>query len=110
MDSIVKYSCEDIAGVEISCVIAKGEPWFKAKEIAEALGYSDTKQAVKMNVDEEDKTQYKNLDVTSHGGKNTPLGGRVSNAAFVRSVFAHSSKRQSRSNRVQKNRMSSGSL
>ena len=83
MDSIVKYSCEDIAGVEISCVIAKGEPWFKAKEIAEALGYSNSKQAVLLNVDEEDKTQYKNLDVTSHGLKNNPLGGTVSNAVFV---------------------------
>ena len=58
MNSIVKYSCEDVAGVEISCVIANGEPWFKAKEIAEALGYSNSKQAVLLNVDEEDKSQY----------------------------------------------------
>ena len=31
------------------------EPWFVGKDVAEALGYSDTKQAIRTNVSEEDK-------------------------------------------------------
>ena len=32
-----------------------GEPWFVGKDIAEALGYSDTNKAVAMHVDDDDK-------------------------------------------------------
>ena len=45
--------------------------------------YIKTKQAIQINVDDEDKKQYKDLVVTSHGGKNNPLGGTISNAVFV---------------------------
>jgi len=83
MESLVKFSCEELQGAEITCVLVQGEPWFKAKEIALTLGYSNAKQAVQLNVDDEDKTQYKYLDVTSHGLKNKPVGGTVSNAVFV---------------------------
>ena len=31
------------------------EPWFVGKDIAEALGYSDTNKAVAMHVDDDDK-------------------------------------------------------
>ena len=32
-----------------------GQPWFVGKDVAEALGYSNIKKAVRMHVDEEDK-------------------------------------------------------
>ena len=32
-----------------------GEPWFVGKDVAEALGYSNTKGALSRHVDEEDK-------------------------------------------------------
>ena len=83
MSSIVKYACNELSGVEIECIIVDGQPWFKAKQVAQALGYSDTKQTIQTNVDDEDKKQYKHLVVTSQGGKNTPLGGTTSNAVFV---------------------------
>jgi prophage antirepressor-like protein len=83
MSSIVKYACDELSGAEIECIIIEGEPWFKAKQVAQALGYSDTKQTIQTNVDDEDKKQYKHLVVRSQGGKNTPLGGTTSNAVFV---------------------------
>jgi prophage antirepressor-like protein len=83
MSSIVKYTCEEFGGAELEYVLVKGEPWFKAKQVAQALGYSKTNQAIQINVDDEDKQQHKDLVVTSHGGKHTPLGGTVSNAVFV---------------------------
>jgi prophage antirepressor-like protein len=83
MDSIVKFACDELDGTEIECVLVKGEPWFKAKQVAEALGYIKTKQAIQINVDDEDKKQYKDLDVTSHGPIYRPVGGTVSNAVYV---------------------------
>jgi prophage antirepressor-like protein len=72
-----------LQGAEITCVLVQGEPWFKAKEIAATLGYSNTKQAVQINVDDEDKKQYKHLDAQSPGLKSNPAGGTVSYAVFV---------------------------
>lgn len=34
----------------------KGEPWFVGKDVAERQGYSNTRDAVRKHVDEEDKT------------------------------------------------------
>ena len=34
MSSIVKYACKALAGAEISCIMIKGEPWFKGVEVA----------------------------------------------------------------------------
>ena len=39
----------------VRTVEIKGEPWFVGKDIAEALGYSDTNDAIKKHVDSEDK-------------------------------------------------------
>lgn len=40
----------------LTVITRDGDPWFIGKEVAEKLGYSDTKDAVKRHVDEEDKT------------------------------------------------------
>ena len=61
MDSIVKYACEEFDGAEIECVIVCNEPWFKAKQIAQTLGYSKTNQAIQINVDDEDKKTIQRL-------------------------------------------------
>lgn len=42
---------------EIRTVTIDGEPWFVGKDIALALGYSNTKDALSRHVDEEDKRQ-----------------------------------------------------
>lgn len=40
---------------EVRTVEIDGEPWFVGKDIATALGYSDTSDAIKRHIDEEDK-------------------------------------------------------
>jgi anti-repressor protein len=44
---------------EIRTVEIDGEPYFVGKDVAEALGYSDTNKAIAMHVDEEDKLNDK---------------------------------------------------
>ena len=39
----------------IQCIIVDDMPWFQGKEIATVLGYTNTTQAIRTNVDEEDK-------------------------------------------------------
>ena len=46
-----------------------GEPWLVGKDVAEALGYSDTNKAIAMHVDEEDKLNDKTaLSLGQRGG------------------------------------------
>ena len=40
---------------QVRTVIIDGEPWFVGKDVAECLGYSNTKDALLRHVDEEDK-------------------------------------------------------
>lgn len=40
---------------QIRAIEQDGEPWFVGKDVAEALGYKNTRQAISTNVDEEDK-------------------------------------------------------
>ena len=40
---------------EIRIVNISGEPWFVGKDVADALGYSDTDKAIRTHVDDEDK-------------------------------------------------------
>ena len=46
MNQIVKYACEALAGAEISCIMIKGEPWFKGIDVAVVLGYARPRDAV----------------------------------------------------------------
>ena len=40
---------------QVRTVTIDGEPWFVGKNIATALGYSDTDKAIRNHVDDEDK-------------------------------------------------------
>lgn len=51
---------------EIRAVELDGEPWFVGKDMAAALGYSDTAQAIRSHVDDEDKGV---VEMTTPGGK-----------------------------------------
>lgn len=61
----------DIRTVEID-----GEPWLVGKDVAQALGYSDTDQALRKHVDEEDKLtrqfdgsgQSRNMTIINESG------------------------------------------
>lgn len=57
---------------KIRTVEVDGEPWFVGKDIAEVLGYSDTKSAIADHVDEEDKRiiqrgQIATLEIPNRG-------------------------------------------
>ena len=43
----------------VRTVIISGEPWFVGKDVAEALGYKDTPDALKTHVDDDDKKHVK---------------------------------------------------
>lgn len=42
---------------QVRTILINGEPWFVGKDIAQALGYSNTKDALSKHVDDEDKTK-----------------------------------------------------
>ena len=53
MNELTIFNNEEFG--EIRTVEIDGEPWFVGKDIATALGYSDTSDAIKRHIDEEDK-------------------------------------------------------
>ena len=40
---------------DIRTINKDGEPWFVGKDVAEVLGYADTRKAIRMHVDDDDK-------------------------------------------------------
>lgn len=57
---------------KIRTIILNGEPWFVGKDVAEALGYSNTKDALKKHVFSEDKSvfqrsQFATLEIPNRG-------------------------------------------
>lgn len=54
---------------DVRIVEQEGEPWFVGKDVATALGYSDTNKAIAMHVDAEDKLNDKTaLSLGQRGG------------------------------------------
>ena len=51
---------------QVRTVVRDGEPWFVGKDVADILGYSDTAQAVRKRIDDEDKGV---VAMTTPGGK-----------------------------------------
>ena len=50
-----KYSNDELEIEPTSYIDNKQKVWFKGKDVVKILGYSDTKQAIKKRVDNEDK-------------------------------------------------------
>lgn len=66
---------------DIRTVDQNGEPWFVGKDIAAALGYSDTFGALKKHVDEQDKQNCQNDSFE------TPRGMTIINESGVYSLI-----------------------
>ena len=47
--------------ISVSAVMVNGEPWFRAKDVAIALGYANPQQAFRHNVDGQDRSQLEDL-------------------------------------------------
>ena len=56
---------ENPAFGQIRTVEREGEPWFVGKDVAEALGYSNTKDALTAHVDEEDKSILQRSEIAT---------------------------------------------
>lgn len=57
---------------QVRTVTINNEPWFVGKDVAEALGYGNTKDALKTHVDDEDKriiqrSDFATLDIPNRG-------------------------------------------
>ena len=55
---IIKYDSKDMIIIEDN----KGKIWFMAKQIALLLDYTNSKKAIRDNVDEEDKETYGKIE------------------------------------------------
>ena len=51
----------NILKCSVDCVIVDNNVWFRGKDVAKALGYKDTAQAVRDNVEEEDRQKLEEL-------------------------------------------------
>ena len=60
---------ENPAFGQVRTLELEGEPWFVGKDVAQALGYSNTRDALDRHVDDEDKNTVVNPDGNSHRGK-----------------------------------------
>ena len=52
MSEIVEFNFNNKA---IACIVVNGNPWFKAKDVATILAYTNTKKAIVDHVDDADK-------------------------------------------------------
>lgn len=69
-ENVVIFSNDEFG--KIRTVMVDDEPWFIGKEVAEALGYENTKDAIKKHVFEEDKrvfqrSQFTTLEIPNRG-------------------------------------------
>ena len=62
----------------VRTVTINGEPWLVGKDVAEALGYSNTRDALDRHVDTEDKNTVSNPD-----GKHGPAGSERCTARAI---------------------------
>ncbi len=89
MSQIVKYLCEELCGASVSCIIENGEPWFKAIDVAKALKYTDTDQAMRQHVAHDDKRQQGSFNLNPvkttglNPGKTPGLKGNWKIAKYI---------------------------
>ena len=76
MSKIMKFQNDEIMA-DIETIKVGEEIWFKGKDVAKALDYNNTRQAIIAHVDDEDKTMLKNLE--SRGLQNSPPKGSLKN-------------------------------
>jgi prophage antirepressor-like protein len=66
MEKVIRTFKHEQFGRIRTMVDEKGEPWFVGKDVAEKLGYSNTRDSLKKHVDEQDKTTVAICDTGSN--------------------------------------------
>ena len=51
----IKNAYNNVLNYSIGCVVNNYVVWFRGKDVARALGYENTTQAIQINVDDDDK-------------------------------------------------------
>jgi len=67
----------------VNYVLHMGEPWFRAKEIAQVLGYTNTNKAIIDHVDTEDKQVLQQIATASKSNSSIPLPANSKNTIFI---------------------------
>lgn len=89
MEEIKIFNSPEFGAVRT--VAIDGEPWFVGKDVAVALGYKDTVNAIKSHVDEQDKAGWQ---ITTHfGEKQTTIINESGLYALILSSRLESAKR-----------------
>jgi prophage antirepressor-like protein len=83
MSQIAKYACDELGGAEISCIVVKGEPWFKGVDVASVLGYSRPSDAVYDHVPLKYKNKLRFLIAASRIGKSPIQDVNELNASWI---------------------------
>ena len=68
---------------QLSYILVNGDPWFKGKEVADILGYVNTKGAISDNVDDEDKQALSKIATSLKGSCELPLPANSKNTVFI---------------------------
>ena len=82
--------------ISVSAVMVNGELWFRAKDVALALGYANHTQAIRHNVDEQDRKRLKDFkklkfswlpecdkgDVETHSDSEQTTSGELGSLKF----------------------------
>jgi prophage antirepressor-like protein len=88
---------EYMTGLSVRVYYDEGQtPWFMAKDIAEILEYSNTKQAILKNVDEEDKVQLENIGISNRLPSKTQAHSILINVSGLYSLIFRSKKKEAK--------------
>ena len=74
------------SSLQIQGICINGDPWFRGKDVAMLLGYTDTKQAIRTHVEDDCKKKLEELG----GVFDTPLDANAKNSIFINDVGLYS--------------------
>lgn len=79
MSDLVKCFSNSVLGVNLTTILIDMEPWFIAKEVATLLGYENTTQAIRTNVDELDQKLLSYNECKDIFGQNSLINETIEN-------------------------------
>ena len=74
------------SSLQIQGICVNGDPWFRGKDVAMLLGYTDTKQAIRTHVEDDCKKKLEELG----GVFDTSLDANAKNSIFINDVGLYS--------------------
>ena len=64
---------------KVQCVCVDSQSWFRGKDVATILGYNNTTQAIRVNVDDDDKKKMEELGKLSDSSRDA----NAKNSIFI---------------------------